>query len=580
MAGLGAGLYFWEVSTESLQAFSLLWPAARKPASRGFAARSAGWTADLNLQGVVRGLAIAGCPEAFARGVLEELCQDVEVIRYRQDVLGDVGRLASLEASLEALLPLVGAIERYYVPREPGDTLHELAHRLGELDSYVKCMNALGALLSEARGEIRSDGLLRLLEIARGVEEDETFQHLSQELPSLLAALRGTRSLTIGLNLDQDLRPSEALLVSVNTTRFTFHSTSLLRKIFGGRVDREAWEGVAPLRKIETGSREKARPPNPMLAPLFRDLSDLMERVCRPIASALKRYQDVTGGFLPGLGEEIAFYIGATRLERKLQGMGLPTCRPRIKAPEERTCSVQGCYSPALAVRLGEQSRPAHATAGVVTNDVNIDRDHAILVLTGPNQGGKTTYLQSVGLAQVMAQAGLFAPGSSATISPVDAIFTHFPVEERPEFDDGRLGEEAGRISLIFQQATSSSLVLLNESLASTSHGEALALAVDVVRALEASGGRAIFITHLHELAAEARRLSEGTGERSRVVSMVALTEEQPGMEGSTADAVRSTFRIVEGSSTGSSHASAIAHRYGISYQQLLQALRSRGVIA
>ncbi|HET6485905.1 MAG TPA: hypothetical protein VFH83_05770, partial [Spirochaetia bacterium] len=238
------------------------------------------------------------------------------------------------------------------------------------------------------------------------------------------------------------------------------------------------------------------------------------------------------------------------------------------------------CYSPALAIRLGDQTRPPHVAAGVVTNDVNIDRDHAILVLTGPNQGGKTTYLQSVGLAQVMAQAGLFAPGSSATVSPVDAIFTHFPVEERPEFDDGRLGEEAGRISLIFQQATSSSLVLLNESLASTSHGEALALAVDVVRALEASGGRAIFITHLHELAAEARRLSEGNGAQSRVVSMVALTEELSGMEGSPADTVRSTFRIVEGASTGSSHASAIARRYGISYQQLLQALRSRGVIA
>jgi len=116
-----------------------------------------------------------------------------------------------------------------------------------------------------------------------------------------------------------------------------------------------------------------------------------------------------------------------------------------------------------------------------------------VFVLTGPNRGGKTTHVQAVGLAQVLAKAGLYVPARAARISPVEGIFTHFPAREHPELDTGRLGEEAQRLRELFAAATSGSLILFNESLSTTSPGESLVLARDLLRALSLLGARAIF---------------------------------------------------------------------------------------
>jgi len=82
----------------------------------------------------------------------------------------------------------------------------------------------------------------------------------------------------------------------------------------------------------------------------------------------------------------------------------------------------------------------------VIPNDVILGSRGRIVILTGPNQGGKTTYLQAVGQAHVIAQAGVFVPGRDARISPVDGIYTHFPVEERLKLGTGRFGDEARRM--------------------------------------------------------------------------------------------------------------------------------------
>jgi DNA mismatch repair ATPase MutS len=192
-------------------------------------------------------------------------------------------------------------------------------------------------------------------------------------------------------------------------------------------------------------------------------------------------------------------------------------------------------------------------------------------VLTGPNQGGKTTYTQAVGLAHVLAQAGLFVPGERARISPADSIYTHFPVEERPDMESGRLGEEAQRLNDIFTRATRYSLVLLNESLASTSPGESLYLARDIVRTLRVLGARAIYATHLHELAADCDSLNAETPGDSQIVSLVSIVQ-----EGGGTGEITQTYHIIPGPPRGRSYARELAARYGISYEQLIEMLRAR----
>ena len=209
----------------------------------------------------------------------------------------------------------------------------------------------------------------------------------------------------------------------------------------------------------------------------------------------------------------------------------------------------------------------------IVANDIDFGEDGRIAILTGPNQGGKTTYMQSIGLVQVLAQVGLPVPGETAEISPVDAIYTHYPVEERLELGTGRFGDEAQRLRAIFENVTRHSLVLFNESLSTTSMGEGVYLARDIVRALRQIGLRAVFTTHMHELAAAAAEINAETPGASDLFSLVAS---RPRME--TAPEEGYSYQIQPGPPLGRSYAEHIAARYGISDAQLQTLIEERGV--
>ncbi|MDE2993536.1 MAG: DNA mismatch repair protein MutS, partial [Chloroflexota bacterium] len=196
---------------------------------------------------------------------------------------------------------------------------------------------------------------------------------------------------------------------------------------------------------------------------------------------------------------------------------------------------------------------------------------------TGPNRGGKTTYTRAVGQAQILFQAGLHVPASQARLSPADAIYTHFPRLEEEQLGQGRLDEEAKRLARVFKDATRYSLILLNEVLAGTSAIEALGIAFDAMRGLRLLGARAIYTTHLHELAARADEINAGTPGDALVGSLVAQVEE----ETSAAQSHHArTFRIVAGPPRGSSYASEIAEQHGISYPQLEELLQEREQVA
>jgi DNA mismatch repair protein MutS len=246
-----------------------------------------------------------------------------------------------------------------------------------------------------------------------------------------------------------------------------------------------------------------------------------------------------------------------------------------IAPPDERVCEVEGLYNLQLALHLAGQ-QPGDLTGRVITSDSILGARGRIVILTGPNQGGKTTYLQAVGQAHALAQAGLSIPGRQARVSPADAIFTHFPIEERLERGTGRFGDEARRVRAIFEGVTRRSLVLLNETFATTSAGESLYLARDVVRLLRRLGARAIYTTHLHELASDLDQLNASIPGDSAIVSMVALAVTEGDGEPSETSP---RFRIELRPPAGRSYAERIATRYGIALEQLTELLQAREVL-
>lgn len=558
---------------------SLLWPPDVDPRRTARTSTlSADVAADLDLDRTVDALAASFGYRNAIRDILRNLCTDPTVIAYRQAVLADVLDFPDLAEALAVVLPKLQELDNFAFSARPGQSsLYEVVWRVGQLEAYVEVVDGLNRMFAEVGRRVRAAGLIALRDRAATIAADSTYQQLAAELPALIKQVRGIASITIGVNLDDHLRPVEATLIAVHDKKFKGAGASLLGSLFG-RVEADPMEGIAPLHTSKPDGPQPKVPgvnfENPLMYPLFRDLAEVLKKSTRPIASALGRYVRMNIHFLGDIGAELAFFLGAAQLVERLHAAGLPTCRPTMAPAEARLCRIDAAYNLNLALRLmGHGDDPPDLRAQVISSDVQFDDGGRIQVLTGPNQGGKTTYTQGVGIAHVLAGVGLFVPGESATISPVDAVYTHFPVEERPDAGVGRLGEEAQRLNTIFGHATRYSLVLLNESLSSTSPGESLYLARDVVRALRMLGGRAIFATHLHDLAADVDAINAETPGDSALISLVALAVEHDNGAG-----VEQTFRIVPGPPRGRSYAREIAARYGISFEQLVDLLQRRGL--
>ena len=508
--------------------------------------------------------------------MLRRMTTDPDEIRYRQEVLQDLLDSPALAEGLEAVLPRLSQLG--FLRDYPYTTfLERVINRLGELETYVDCVRQLRELFEDPRVLVRSRGFLRLRDALIEQERQPEFQSLVRQLPELRRQASGVSSITIGINLDAQLRPVAATLLSFNDKPFAGRGDTLISRLLGESANGEDSRGIARLHVVpkdmpsaptSIGGKEFRRP-DPFLFPLFRDLDQTLRRVMEPVSRALQAYMAVHSHLLAELEVEVAFFLSGARLVRQMQAAGLAMCRAEIAPREERVCTVRSMYNLLLALRT-LQARPG-APLDIVPNDVDFGEARRIFVLTGPNQGGKTTYTQGVGVLQVLFQAGLYVPGETARISPADNIFTHFPLEEKPETEAGRLGEEAQRLGQIFQQATRCSLVLFNESLTTTSPGESIYLARDILRALRLWGVRAIFVTHLHELAEDIDALNNSTAGESRIASLVAGV-----VEDGDADSARRSFRITASPPMGRSYARDIAHRHGISYEQLAQAHQER----
>jgi DNA mismatch repair ATPase MutS len=507
---------------------------------------------------------------------------DPGVISYRQDVLDDLIHNPELVERLESLFPVIDSLTRYsFIARQEMSSLHEVTWRMGELQNILVSVEGLGSIFQSVGSNLHSQGLRILQEEIRKIQDSPTYQSLVKELPELLSKLRACASITVGVNLDASLHPVQATLLEVNDKPFT--DQTLLNRLFGIRKDQE---GIAPLhsvpQRVVEGQYALPIDPElgwavePMMVPLFADLAKVLEKTTIPIAKGLRQYAEVQSRLFIDLRQGLIFYLGAIRFIQRLRKLSLPVCRPRIAPSKDRLCNVKESYNVNLVLDNSRTSiEPSHAT--ITRNDIVMDQDGQILILTGPNQGGKTTFMQGAGIVQIVAQVGCYVPGKQACISPVDHLFTHFQLEEKPETDTGRLGEEAMRLGKIFEQVTRLSMVLMNESLSSTSFSESLYLAQDIVRILRRVGARAIYSTHLHELANRVDELNQSVPGDSKIISVVSSPVDTNSQ--ALGEKVECTYKVEIRPPLGQSYAREIAARYGISYEQLEKALTERGVL-
>lgn len=222
-----------------------------------------------------------------------------------------------------------------------------------------------------------------------------------------------------------------------------------------------------------------------------RALSELRDRGINLVANALGQSADHVQSFFVMLRTELAFYLGAAALHEKLAAAGEPTCFPVPRSHAQRRLHAAGLYDPCLALSMG---------AKVVGNACNADGRN-LVIITGANRGGKSTFLRALGLAQLMLQAGMFVAAESFDAGLCAGLYTHFKREEDAGMESGKFDEELVRMSAIAGQVGPDSLVLFNESFGATNEREGSEIARQVVRALLEKRIRVFFVTHQYDFA-------------------------------------------------------------------------------
>ncbi len=430
-------------------------------------------------------------------------------IRFRQGVLADCLAVPAAARGLYELA--VEAVDtrrqaRFFWFRDSPDT--RLSKSLAMLGALVGILRAVRGVAEEHGPSVHSDGLTRL------------FATLERELD------------------DEYLGTVEGHLRELSFKRGALVSAELGRGNRGtGYILRLPGDDGILGRLSPTWPRGMSFTVPPRDEHGLRALSELRGKGIVHVAEALAEATDHVLAFFERLRAEVGFYVAALNLHEQLATRGGVTCLPEPSEAPGAALTAAGLYDAALALHLDDR---------VVGNDVAADGKR-LLLITGANQGGKSTFLRSVGQAQLLFQAGMFVPAEAFRASVCSGVFTHFKREEDATMTSGKLDEELARMSEIADLATTGALVLCNESFASSNEAEGSEIGRQVVHALTESGVRVVFVTHLFDLAHSL--------EQEQVEAALFLRAER------LPDGTR-TFRIVPGEPEPTSHG-------GDSYQRV-----------
>jgi hypothetical protein len=402
-----------------------------------------------------------------ARSALLGPLESPDEVRYRQAILRDCLDQPELVRGLYEIATQAIDEERKIfgsIFRSPETVLHRA---LDVLELFVGALRRVRTQVSSRRGSFRSEGLIgfaRMLETELG---DDYFAELEDHL--------------------RRLHFREGVLLSVRLGEGNRGTGYVLRR--SPETKLSVWERITPWNHgsgltYRLADRDESG---------FRALGELRDVGLNLVANAAAQSADHMLGLFRRLRAETGFYVGCLNLHERLVASGAPASLPVPEPTAARALSCRGLQDAGLVLST---SRPA------VGND--LDADGATLVaVTGANQGGKSTFLRSLGLAQLMMQSGMFVTADSFNSSVCLGIFTHYRREEDSSMSRGKLDDELSRMSAVVDGLRPGSLLLCNESLSSTNEREGSQIAREIVRALREAGVRVVYVTHLFDLAHE-----------------------------------------------------------------------------
>ncbi len=490
--------------------------------------------------------------------LLDYMSCDTDILARRSLIFRDTLRLPGLHALLRETVKRLSDIREILALGCKVSEADRGLYALRRLELYFDIVDTLAAFHAAHGSRFESAELASLFGDVAALAASEEYARLRRNTAPMVEEVRNVKSITVGFNMDAALTPYEAGLLSVNSTYV--ESGRMIDRIL--RLDALREEGsrlysVVPL--TPTRSACTAEEYAALTRAAYSALDKVFKKQVRRIEPEIHAYIKGRLYFLLEMLPDLQFICDLSDIQKRFLEAKLPLCVPEFRPAEERCYTAEGLYNPILAMHKHETDDKSR----VVENDVTFDGRGGIFLLTGPNSGGKTVFLKAVGIAQIMAQVGMMVPARRMTVSPVYHLYVEFPRYTTDRKAGGRLEYECAEIQSIFADIDARSLVLLDEAFSSTSPDEAVALALEVLKAMRLLGVRGIYISHYHLLTKYLQELNAAGMDGEPFDFLVAEIASGEG------DAAERTYRITRRLPDGNSYAGSIAERYGISADRL-----------
>lgn len=441
----------------------------------------------------------------YVRGLKNLLLSDKDDITARQSVFKDVIENEELIPFFDELCEKLSAIDELAVSRRDAAAYsnnESLLYSFRELSLYTDCVDVIVKAGERLGDKVTSKGLSALFKYALDLKNETWYKNALTFMAQTDEKIRDIKSVTLGVNLDAQLRPQEAGIISFNTKPYV--SNSILDKLFSEKAESKEYIVMSVLCKNEF--KLSTQQMNSLAAQVYSALNSIFKNSLLKIKSILQK-AEWENAFLNYIAEEIRFLKKGSDFILEMKAKGLPLCAPEFAESDEY---IEGLYDPNLTSFT--------QTADIVKNDAAFDKNGRIFILTGPNSGGKSVYIRAVGICYILFQLGLPIPARKAKMRPADGFFTHF-VSKTSASVGGRLENECHSISDICKKISPDGLLLMDESFSSTSAYDGAVIAEEVLKSLSKKGCRVIYATHMHDLVPKIDELNAENG-KSRVDSL------------------------------------------------------------
>lgn len=461
--------------------------------------------------------------DAFLSRVMETvmmvpLHREAEIL-YRQEMLQDAlankDFVYEMYALVEEMLLNWDKLGRRLRGRSSKDSAAKLVSDIHVLTLFVNTLSRVKELLKEKHPGLRARGFLNLYESMCQEFSEEKEEALKRILQDISFYIRDTESgektevrprIVLGCDLSQGLKCGNFVVEEVRTKSRAFGARNSVTELVQGYINSQKPEVVQLRRDMN----------------LLKQGLSLEYEVVRYVVSACAPFVQKYNDFFDQLRFQLGFYKAAIILQKHIERFYLPQCYPVVVSRN----MLQFENLKEFVMALEQRVTPVGNTCDI--------SEKMLLVITGANQGGKSTFLRSIGIAQIMMQCGLPVVAERFESGIFPSFFTHFTRREDSAMNSGRLDEELRRMSQIVDSLEEHSMVLLNESFATTTEKEGSMIAYDIIKALAEAGVKIITVTHLLSFA---QRVFEEAGEMADIgVEFFSAEREEGG---------RRTYRIL-----------------------------------